>query len=97
MNAEEELSNLVSEAASNIRCADIRFKDSDYQLQVGYNEAQKRSFINRLDFDYDNGYGDQMLFGTVWFEDGTWAERGEYNGSEWWSHRKVPEIPESLM
>jgi len=46
-----------------------------------------------LDFRYDGGYGGQELFGTVWLKDGTWMERGEYDGSEWWEHRTRPEIP----
>lgn len=46
-----------------------------------------------LDFDYDSGYGGQELFGHVWYTDGTWSERGEYDGSEWWEYKKCPEIP----
>lgn len=45
-----------------------------------------------LDFEYDSGYGGQELFGTVWYTDGTWSERGEYDGSEWWEHKKCPDI-----
>jgi hypothetical protein len=43
-----------------------------------------------LDFTYDAGYGGQELFGFVVFEDGTWLERGEYDGSEWWEHKQTP-------
>ena len=46
--------------------------------------------------DYDAGYGHQYLDGIVWFNDGTWAERGEYDGSEWWIHQKRPEVPSFL-
>jgi hypothetical protein len=46
-----------------------------------------------LDFFYNNGFGSQYLNGTIWYEDGTWSERGEYDGSEWWEHRQRPEIP----
>jgi len=28
--------------------------------------------------------------------DGTWTERREYDGSEWWKYMKTPEIPEKL-
>ena len=52
--------------------------------------------LDLLDFEYDNGYGTQEVFGVVWFADGTWAERGEYDGSEWWEHHTIPEIPEHL-
>jgi len=52
------------------------------------------SVIERLDFEYDSGYGGQELFGHIWYQDGTWSSRGEYDGSEWWEHNKCPEIPE---
>ena len=42
-----------------------------------------------LDFEYDNGYGSQELFGEIIFKDGSWLERGEYDGSEWWSYKKA--------
>ncbi|QNI21485.1 hypothetical protein [Salmonella phage 3sent1] len=35
-----------------------------------------------------------MLYGNVWFTDGTWLERGEYDGSEWWEYKATPAIPE---
>ena len=46
--------------------------------------------IARLDFEYDNGYGGQELFGTVVFKDGSWLDRGEYDGSEWWDYHRCP-------
>ena len=46
-----------------------------------------------LDFEYYEGYGGQELFGNVWYADGTWSERGEYDGSEWWEHKMCPPIP----
>jgi hypothetical protein len=47
-----------------------------------------------LDFDYDEGFGGQEIFGFIWYADGTWSEREEYDGSEWWDHKVCPEIPE---
>lgn len=46
-----------------------------------------------LDWNYHDGYGTQELFGTIWYDDGTWSERGEYDGSEWWEYRQCPELP----
>lgn len=45
---------------------------------------------------YDSGYGTQYLFGAVWFTDGTWLERHEYDGAESWRLKFVPAIPERL-
>ena len=48
--------------------------------------------IHDLDFTYDSGYGSQKLFGVVYFNDGTWLERGEYDGSEWWRYVTTPTL-----
>jgi hypothetical protein len=49
--------------------------------------------LPKLDFEYDNGYGGQYLEGTIWYSDGTWSDRGEYDGLEWWEHRECPSLP----
>lgn len=48
--------------------------------------------IQMLDFEYDNGFGGQELFGFIWYKDGTWSERGEYDGSEWWEYKERPAL-----
>tara|TARA_R110000824_G_scaffold126951_4_gene286742 strand:- start:2633 stop:2923 length:291 start_codon:yes stop_codon:yes gene_type:complete len=48
--------------------------------------------LERLDFEYDNGYGGQELFGYIWYKDGTWSHRGEYDGSEWWEYMVRPDL-----
>jgi len=53
-------------------------------------EGDLNSVLPQLNFNYDSGYGGQELFGYIWYEDGTWSERGEYDGSEWWEHKTVP-------
>jgi hypothetical protein len=49
-----------------------------------------------LDFNYDSGFGGQELFGTVWYLDGTWSDRREYDGSEWWEHQVCPPLPQGV-
>jgi len=66
-------------------------------LLCGYTIAQYEEFLNNLDFKYHAGYGGQELFGTIWYKDGTWSDRGEYDGSEWWQHYQIPIIPEELL
>ena len=51
--------------------------------------------LPQLDFIYDNGYGGQELYGTIWYKDGTWSDRREHDGSEWWAYRKCPELPKA--
>ena len=52
------------------------------------------NFIKVLQgINYNDGFGLQQLFGTIVFKDGTWMERREYDGSEWWEHYAVPTEP----
>lgn len=65
-------------------------------LKENWKTEDWAKFTEDLQFEYDNSYGAQHLFGTVWFNDDSWLERGEYDGSEWWEHKSLPVIPEEL-
>ena len=49
-----------------------------------------------MNFNYDAGYGspevirDLMVVGAGW-----WLEREEYDGSEWWTYKTQPTMPEN--
>lgn len=99
-------SQFVPPIESNILCATIQ-KGDDYGddeeiiertfiLTTGYNQEDWNQFLSKLDFMYDSGYGGQEVFGTIWYVDGTWSERDEYDGSEWYVHRFCPQIPKEL-
>ena len=68
-----------------------------FVLPLNYTDDHRWDFFDSLDFEYDDGYGTQMLAGTIWFTDGTWAQRGEYDGSEWWEYCKCPELVKEVM
>lgn len=98
MNAHKEFLEHVGER--KVKCAEIRYEwgygedeNAGFRLKQGYSLNEWRMFINVLDFEYDNGYGGQKLFGTIWYTDGTWSDRGEYDGSEWWQYQSTPKIP----
>lgn len=100
MNAKQELLSIVRD--KKIIAARIDYSPNWYEtttliLRKGYSEEHLNMFLASLDFQYDDGYGMQYLFGTVWLEDGAWLTRGEYDGSEWWNLHKLPEIPENLI
>lgn len=42
--------------------------------------------------EYDSGYGSQEWEGWISFQDGSWIERSEYDGSEWWSLKACPKL-----
>jgi hypothetical protein len=81
-------------------CADLTYAnytgDKTIRLRSGYEAEDLQKFLDALKFDYDNSYGHQYIYGTIWYDDGTWSTRGEYDGSEWWEHHILPEIPEEL-
>ena len=91
-NAKEEFIKHVGERT--VICAAISIEDNKYFLKLNHTEADYSHFLEQLDFSYNNGFGRQKLFGTIWYEDGTWSDRGEYDGEEWWEYRRRPEIPE---
>ena len=101
MNAKQEFLDFTKN--KSVKCALIEYADMwlkeerrDCTLKIGYTEKEMSDFLNSLDFNYDAGYGGQELFGEIWFKDGTWGERGEYDGSEWWRYNSCPEIPDIL-
>ena len=48
-------------------------------------------------YDYDNGFGgeevpiDLLVVGKDW-----WIERHEYDGSEWWEYKTLPQRPRTV-
>ena len=68
-----------------------------YLLKRGYSQEDWGKFLDAIDFEYDAGYGGHALFGTIWYADGTWSERAEYDGSEWWAYKECPEIPPEVF
>jgi hypothetical protein len=104
-NAKEEFINAIGK--SIVKCAVIHYspcslwetppEPKGILLKQNYTAEDYTAFVNQLDFDYDNGYGGQELYGTVWLTDGNWLTRGEYDGKEWWDYNSLPEIPKELI
>ena len=98
----EALDDLTKKYSVSVKCAWITYKDFfetakvHAYLPVGFNARELTDFLKEIDFDYDDGWGTQEVFGLVWFDDGSWMERGEYDGAEWWEYRQTPDIPAYL-
>ena len=107
MNAKQEIISHFSNVISKPLCAKVthmprrgplRGRDESASiLTTGWNEADFVAFLQSLDFEYDDGYGTQELFGDIWYEDGSWSEREEYDGSECWTYKCSPSIPAKLI
>ena len=93
MNAKQEFLQEIKE--KTLICARISFEDNIYILKNNYSKKDFNDFCDKIDFEYDAGYGGQNLFGVILFKD-SYSDRGEYDGSEWWSNHKKPKIKDIL-
>ena len=90
------LTNLYDETIKaingrKIAYAKIKYINHTYSLKPNHTYSERGEFYNSLrNINYDNGYGSQYIFGFVVFTDGTWIERKEYDGSEWWGSKRCP-------
>lgn len=71
--------------------------DKIITLKENWNNDEWLAFLDGLRFNYDDGFGSQHLFGVVWFKDGSWLERYEYDGSEGWVLKRTPDVPQGLQ
>lgn len=82
-----------------VKCLSIQYDDyGDKRKEYYYNVetdtlSELECVLNQLNFEYDNGYGHQYIYGTIWYTDGTWSTRYEYDGSESWYHHTCPPLP----
>ena len=106
MNAKNEIIEHSHAVKQLVKCAQITLftgweeqdsNSAEFNLPVGYSDQDLEDFLNKLDFDYDDGFGTQYLYGNIWYTDGTWSERYEYDGSECWIHKSCPKIPDHLQ
>jgi len=97
INAAEEFVDHVRFTGKVLKCAQVKlyaYRQNDtHHLPIGFTLVELVSFLSSINREYDNGFGGQELYGTIWYTDGTWSTRGEYDGSEWWEHHEVPAVP----
>jgi hypothetical protein len=93
MTAAEELLKHVGDRA--VKYVQV-FHEIDWDTTETI-EGTLEQVLPHLNFDYDGGYSHQYIFGTIWHNDGSWSERDEYDGNEWWVHRACPPLPEGAL
>jgi hypothetical protein len=90
-----DMKNAKNELLEHVKGRDVEFVSIAFR--GNYADAPTRikgtldEVLPLLNFEYDSGYGGQELFGYIWYTDGTWSDRGEYDGSGWWQHQQRPE------
>jgi hypothetical protein len=93
VNAKEEF--LEETKHFKVIAAVINFGDT-VELKPLYTKEEYEKFLSFLDREYNASYGSQTIYGTIFCEDGVWFDRGEYDGSEWWSCNKYPDLRHSF-
>lgn len=92
----EEVSGKTVKCAAVLRGSWAK-TDTTYFLPCDYTREEYIAFLESLDFVYNAGFGSQEIFGTIWYTDGTWSSRYEYDGEEWWATVQVPAVPPELI
>jgi hypothetical protein len=98
INAKHELIThlaKINKTVQDILCFHIYLTTHSNPI-LYFNKVNESPDLEQLDFLYDTSYCTQRLFGIIWYTDGTWSTRREYNGSEWWEYYVVPDIPLEL-
>lgn len=100
-NAKQEFLNVIGN--DNVIASYISYGSGYYgdkvsilELRLGHTQEDYQAFVDKLDFNYNDGYGSQNLYGTIWCKNSVWFDRGEYDGSEWWNRNEYPAIPDEL-
>lgn len=100
INAKDEfLQHIHSIVNINVtlKCARISLDTVEAKLPCHWNNDEFKEFTDSIDITYYNGYGSQELFGDIWYSDGTYSSRWEYDGSEGWEYYIAPDIPADML
>ena len=83
MNAKEEFLKVTK--GLQVKCCQICFMREEnagvIKLPVNFSNEDYFNFLEAINKDYDDGFGCQNLFGTIWLKDGMYIDRDEYDGS----------------
>ena len=91
----ERNTNLFTETVDSFACHGHTLENIEFVTLYGMDIDLDEFVRFAHNFDYDAGYGREYVppF-IVMMNDGTWYERAEYDGSEWWQLHKAPNPPE---
>lgn len=87
--------NLLKETLNVMESCHKRWEDIDFIAIKDNITISLEDFKKFANFEYDSGFGGAEVNENlvIVFKDGSWLERAEYDGSEWWEYKKTPEEP----
>lgn len=84
-------SSEVKHWLSTVVFARIMCEEVEASLRSKRDKEDELQFLQTLQtINYDSGYGWQELYGVIVFDDNSWLERYEYDGSEHWVKCSTP-------
>jgi hypothetical protein len=88
------MKNLLKETIDKIQAYHKEISDIVY---IGDGEGSACTwdeFTLMANREYDNSWGGAEVLCElkIVFNDNTWLERGEYDGSEWWNYMEPPNV-----
>ena len=88
------MANLLKETKEILEQHDKTFDDIIFVGDKSdHSKMTVKEFLEHANFEYDDGYGleeintDLILVGKDF-----WLERHEYDGSEWWEYKSMPNV-----
>ena len=97
-NLLEETINIMNENGyteadvSFCELSDKSWNRKENKWEYSYQQFSFETFKKIADFEYNCDFGGANINESlkIVFNDNSWLERGEYDGSEWWELRKCP-------
>ena len=93
------LINLKDETLKILNKHDKTWDDVEWVGNIYQNvTVDKDKFLILANREYDNGYGgNEISLNLVVVGKDFWLERHEYDGSEWWEFKQLPEKPVVML
>lgn len=92
--------NLLGETEQELRKHGYEWGDVDFIGSAdGEYSLTLEHFAQIANAEYDNSYGSAHVAEdlVVVFTDGSWLERREYDGSEWWELSRKPRLKDTAI
>lgn len=93
---EEEFIEEIEKQTFQVLCAIIISGKNKYILPIGYTKTDMASFLSKIR-NISKGYPGITDESYIWYLDGSWSERAEYDYLDFWAHRKFPPFPKEII
>jgi len=84
MSETKQIIENLGKSISDIEVLNVFGLNGALNIKTTNSEEIEKAIEKDMDISYDDGFGIQYIHGIILFKDGTWIERVEYDGAEWW-------------